>query len=254
MVRAARTLDPDNAQFAMIETEVMKALGMTEALLTRIAEQREHDPLNTDLFVQELALTVQTGGHDRSNSQIDEQHRHLLEGGVDAETAASLTSYFEAVAAYHSGDAQAYAEKLAEAGDDSFAFEAAMSSGRIEDAAAALTANPERNGAAYAELLLYVGAHRTGNSALAGTHLKAATAKLGEGDYDERCVAEALAGTERPQHSRLLKCGILPSEKATILTALGTRFPERRDAYFSLARRLNYNRGFPHLFLNEVLD
>ena len=47
---------------------------------------------------------------------------------------------------------------------------------------------------------------------------------------------------------------MIPREKAILLTTLGTLYPKQKNTCFPLARKLNFNTSFPHLFLKSILN
>jgi len=46
----------------------------------------------------------------------------------------------------------------------------------------------------------------------------------------------------------------VPNEKLVLLTALGVSNPSLRTECFALARKLDFDRRFPHLLIKSILD
>jgi hypothetical protein len=123
------------------------------------------------------------------------------------------------------------------------------------DVAAAETDLAQIEPSGTTHLLMFLAASLHNRPELATKHFDAAAKLLSEGDAEDRTFAAALQaspGTTKP--ADLLRLRKEPDKKAILLAALGVRDPSSRGAYFELARKLNYDRRFPHLLLNQVFD
>ncbi len=101
-------------------------------------------------------------------------------------------------------------------------------------------------------LILYLAATEQGNNTLAEKQLALAIKMKSEGDDEDRAYAEALAGESTLASEDLLRLWHPAGEKALILAVLGLRDPENREAYFELARKLNFDKRFPHLLIKRA--
>ena len=70
----------------------------------------------------------------------------------------------------------------------------------------------------------------------------------------EKHIAACLAGEQKPDVDFITGLAIWPDPKRTLMTVMGVSFPEEREAYFGLARTLNYKVAFPHYVLKRILD
>jgi len=77
---------------------------------------------------------------------------------------------------------------------------------------------------------------------------------MSHGDYVSRAFADALSGKARIPLGDLLHLRAPPSQKLLLVTAQGLRDTAARNECFSLARKLNWDRRFPHLLLKQVLQ
>jgi tetratricopeptide (TPR) repeat protein len=102
-------------------------------------------------------------------------------------------------------------------------------------------------------LLTYIVANTAGKADLAGKHLNAATAILTKGKTEHRMFAEALNLKTNVPTEELLRQRLDGEEKLILLTALGLRKPDAREAAFALAQKLNVDRRFPHLLIKSVV-
>ena len=93
-----------------------------------------------------------------------------------------------------------------------------------------------------------------GNEQAAQSYLNHAIEGLRKEDWPANMVADWLEGDNNLTEDEL--CGIVmdPGQKAIVLAALGVKYPEHRECLFELANKLNFERRFPHHFLNLVFS
>ena len=103
-------------------------------------------------------------------------------------------------------------------------------------------------------LWLYLAAMRQKRKELADRQLQKAIELLKKDDFQARAFAQALEGKPAMPVGQLIRIRETPREKVLLLAALGLHDPSAREACFALARKLNYDRRFPHLLLKDLLD
>jgi len=107
---------------------------------------------------------------------------------------------------------------------------------------------------AHAHLLMYLGATSKSQADVAKKHLSAAIDLLDKGDYEDRAYAAAFKNAGAIPMKDLLRLRQVPNEKLVLLTALGVSNPSLRTECFALARKLDFDRRFPHLLIKSILD
>ena len=215
-------------------------------------------PLAVAAAAEEVALRTALSRGPRGDAA---DHRAQVDRTVQF-IATRLTDYapavlelhkrrFEAMRAYCSGDAAAFVKLVAEEPDPADQFPAHLTAGDVAAAAACIEkSDPE----AEHHLLVYLAAKRTRNDGTAEAHLKAAIDLLAKGDYELRQFGKALAGAPPLPLDQMLRLRSTPREKVVLLAALGVQNPAWRGECFALARKLNYDRRFPHLLLEDLFN
>lgn len=89
-------------------------------------------------------------------------------------------------------------------------------------------------------LLLYTLASQAGQSDLAKQQKDQAVSLLSLLDADSRYLATELADAGVSKPDWVVRLGMTPHQKRVILTALGIRYPEHKQQYFELAKKLNF--------------
>ena len=157
----------------------------------------------------------------------------------------SVRDYFRTLIHYAAGDT----EKALGIGRDldfpATRFTCAVTAGDLDTAVGMLD-----EGAVlyrpYWTLLLSLMARSTGEADRAEALFSESVGLLEAEGREGRLAAEWLAGVLPLDGDRALRLPMWPEHKAILLTALGTKYPENRPEFFSLARRLNFSMSFPH--------
>ena len=106
----------------------------------------------------------------------------------------------------------------------------------------------------YWHVMLYLCAVKNKKDDVAKRQLTKAIEMLSKGDYEDRCYAGALSGKPKIPLSALLRLRGQPMQKAAMLIVVGLNDPAAHDQCFALARKLNFDKRFPHLTLAALLD
>ena len=252
--RKALAASPGRDDFRSVETSALAALGRWEELLRRHRSAGEPDPADGWAADTEVSFLLAMGRTDEARRRIDE---FLDRNRADAPPAflAMWTNWLNARYHHMTGDSVAAGELLAKSPGEHNRFMGLFMQGRLDEAA---TARAEIRGTAgkapvLFHLLTYLAAASEGKGELADAALADAVAGMRGTGRQEREIAECLAGERKPDPERILKLVIEPARKRLLLAAMGTKFPADRRSYFGLARRLNYDVFFPHLFLKKLL-
>lgn len=238
----ALELMPENMTFADTLRQLRMGHGDLDLLLERARSERGPEEV-TLLYARgdraggDAALAKYLGRTKRESSP--EQQEELKQ----AMTVSGL---------YLLGDRDAFVTAAgAEDGGAGYGFEAAVTAGKVAEAASLLAG--EGGDDVEKQLALYLLAERAGDRGVASASFTAALTLLRAEGADERLAADALSRA-RPVSARELCALVLPASlKRLVVTAAGVRDPGDRATYFSLARRLNFERWFPHLLIRDIV-
>ncbi|MEN8126450.1 MAG: tetratricopeptide repeat protein [Planctomycetota bacterium] len=103
-------------------------------------------------------------------------------------------------------------------------------------------------------LLFYISESQLANEDNANLFLDRAAEQLKSGGYEQRYAANCLTMEKQIDEQKICCLAMEAPLKAVTLTALGVKFPEHREHFFDLAKRLNYKKVFPYHYLNSVHD
>jgi hypothetical protein len=154
---------------------------------------------------------------------------------------------------YAQGNLQSFTVTLDSLPDDpDSAFAAAITSGRLDDAAAAL----DRKKAATAEdhLLMSAVAHEAKRADLEEPNLKQAANIYRQAGREERRVAAWLGSAQNADADAVCSVLLLPQQKRLVLLAMGLRDSAHRAQYFKAAAPFNFDRTFPYWTIKKILD
>jgi len=250
--RRALALLPGNDRFVTTETESLTALRRYDELLSRAGDQLEKDPGDLETVLRTVRLLA-LRGQPAEARRTAARFVALTARAGQPDAARRLALRAQALLRYLDGDEEGCASVLRRvAGDPKEKFEAAICLGRLDEASAALAADPAASAADH--LLIYIAARAAGQSDLATANLKLAADAYRRGNRQERQVGQWLADAARPYPNLVADAELVPSQKRLVLMAMGLRDESKRDLYFGQAAALNYDRAFPYWTLKRVLD
>lgn len=222
------------------------ALNRTADLLPELAAARKQDPFDLTLAEDEIRATYAVAGDANAAIRLKSAYLSALKASQPSEESLrDAQTYLDASIAYLIGDMPAYAQLVSRFESPFYRFRAAIASGKLEEAVKT-TQPTDANG----ELLVYLLAHRSGDTATAEQHFKFAHEALRKGDPESRLVAAQL-DTGKPDAGTICNLRMSLESKRILLTALGVRHAADRDTYFAQARKLNFYLDFPHHFLGS---
>ena len=233
------------SSFATLRDQALMYAGRTAEAI-RLAEPAETDPL-VAMVAYRTGIAAAALGHDRPAADAV-CRRFQTRLGPKAQSDPSLAE-LQATADYAFGDPGPLARVALQQPGGSDRFVGHLLDGDPD--AAARDLGSHATAVEYLELYL---AAADRNPSVAGTALTSAVAALNKGDYDDRQYAAALSGTDAVPIDTLLRVREAVEEKRLLLTALGRRRPEVREACFALARKIDVDPLFPHLLVRRVLD
>ncbi len=255
LARKALALVPESTLFKATERQALAGCGRFDELL----ELHQRDPvpfLSAQPTEYELYLLLRSGRDSEASELIRGVVSEAKQAG-NPEQANYIRNYLEAITAYVRGDADTYTARAEQSGDRELLFGALVMAGRMDEAA--IAAADLEHGQAYLYLLLYAlaadgTAHGGGaiNAERAERLLQLGTDALRAGSDDEQLLADWLTGSAAPHVDRALRFVQYPEQKRVAMVALAARFPEDRDKYLAMARRLNVDRRFPYLVISRL--
>lgn len=171
---------------------------------------------------------------------------------MEPTTADQLVQRLESSVDYCSGSISHFLEAMAKSPDADDRLAAHLTSNNVSGAEADL--RQIKKPTSQQHLLLYIAATRQNRTDVARPQLQAAIELLATGHYEERAFASALGGKSETPLGDLLRTRVDAAEKRVLLTALALAHPSARQPCFELARKLNYDKRYPHLLLQCVLS
>lgn len=217
-----------------------------------LIRQQQAGPIMSvlDAYQEEACVLAMQGRQDEAGKAIARLQERLQ--GYNPESVARYVHRVEAQLAYLKGDTAAFVAALRTSDEPSERLIAHLAAGELLEAENAVSqVEPEEE----TQLLLYIAAVARNQPEMAERHLKAAADLLDKGDFEDRAFASALKGEASMSLAELLRAVRRPPrEKAVLLTALGLRNPAARQACFELARKLNFDKRFPHLLIRQVTE
>jgi hypothetical protein len=154
--------------------------------------------------------------------------------------------------AYCLGDAAQFRKCALRSEEPMLQVEAELTSGSLERAES--ICDQYAKGQPFYQMVLYLAAAQRRNNAMADRHLAQVAVLLAKSDRLNRMMVEAIQGNAAVSAEKIV---MIPagrsSYKALNLAVLGMKDPAHRAFYFDLARKLNFDRAFPHLLLYDIL-
>ncbi len=255
LAEQAVQLQPETPSFGKVLEELRLATGHWDELLSEDRTNQSEGMFGADMrALNEIRILAMQGEGAAARKTIDDFQQQAQTPG-ESESARGLADYLKTMLAYFEGNATEFVTQMRalREGDEPDTYDPAFVDGQLEQAAQLAAENDDASTAAIQHLSIYLKAHAAGNEMLAQQELAQGIAKLREGGRDERTFADALAPEGTSQPDILLALATWPSRKRVLLAALGTRYPDDRDTYFTMARTLNFQREVPWLFLREYL-
>lgn len=250
--RRAVAADPDHPSFRGMEARALLAAGSHDELLARNERALKGAPLDSDLVAERMRL-LWSAGRAGEAEEVASRFLRSLAREASGPVVREWTTYFDALRHWRNGALEAYGEALGSLGWPGDAFAASVTRGDLEGAARVA----EERGLASEHLLVHVAALRAGETAVAESSLQRAIEALGARGPEQRLFAEALGQANSRvgvDADAVLATPIDVADKRVALVALGLRDEAERDRYFALARRLNFEPGFPSKVLARAMD
>lgn len=256
---AAKTM-PDKTIGSMRLAATRLAAGEFDALIAQhLKEESAPLPMNILAFMGEATAHANHGRADLASKTVGRLAKALGEAPPDQ--IESMTRRLRATLDYMDGRPDDFIATQSKAEDPESRFAAQLTAGRFAEATKELDSvrdvrTPTRSmtpTVARDRLLLYILAMRDRREADTRAQLAAAVKALQAGSRANRAMAAALSGKPELPLEKLLRFYDEPKDKAVFLVALGLAQPDTRDRAFELAGKLNFDRQYPHLLLNDVL-
>ncbi len=240
---------PGNAHFKGGQRTARIAAGAWEDLLAGIERNPNGTPVDyRDILLETLALSAMGKPLEEIEKQTGRTLAVWRRDGL--ERTDELQRVIKRFASYVQGDLDTYCQNSAGSspGQD---FGVAVTQGDLDGAVKAFA---EIEIPSLSDIFTaYLLAETQGDSARAEEYLNMGVAALRQESRAQREIAACFSGETPCIPGEISVFGEPPEYMAVVLTALGTRFPEHREAFFARARVLNFNPQFPHRFLNELL-
>jgi len=247
----ARDLEPDNPTFVNTYWEDMMRAGRYKEAIRELETLRDHSPMDTAVNYSLVKAYLLNGDEEKAKDTHTLwirriEHEHGSEG-IEI-----LQDHYETSRAYINGDMAGYMAILEKHDQASYGFWDAMGKGDPASARAGLEEAEALDD--FARILLYIAHKKAGEDEEAAAILDELTPEFRDQSWEVAEMLDCLEGRMPPEVPRLLKLAMDPDLKAVLLSALGLAYPEHQNAFFDLARKLNYRAGPPYHYLDAVLN
>jgi tetratricopeptide (TPR) repeat protein len=245
----AIALGPENSIFYQQYRSALEATGRYDELIEEYRKEQSKAPTDLAWIAAEIDIWLAKDQRGKAEERFNEWAQ---EAGL-TNSPGLLEEIKEAIGvriAYLSGDLAEYEQLMSGSSDPGQRIAVDLSLGRTADEKVVEQLQSEDP---YLYGALYLAEQRRGRAQRADEFLAKAVGLLREQGWEETVMADCLAGHKQAVVPELCSLPLEPRSKAILLTAMGVKYPEHKERYFELARRLNYNRGFPHLLLKSVL-
>jgi hypothetical protein len=211
----------------------------------------KHMGQDAELVMREVRLLVRKGDVPAARARIDAFCQELANKlGADEETVAAARNLMDSALHYAGGDDAAYRKVLEKMKGEDARFEAALFDKNVDAARKALA--EVKPPTAVEHLLLYIVAQSSGRKDVAEAMWTRSIELLNKSHRDDRLFAKELSGAGPPSEKALHNWTAPPLERAIVMTALGLRYPQKRDEFFAAARKLNFAHRYPQRLLAQV--
>ena len=245
----ALRLQPDNASTrAYYSRALLAGAQYVAALEVILPTTRQPYPDCIDPY-RNLIYAHSQLGHAEEAREATKQFRTAL----DVLAPEDVTKWIRSVQAdtlYSRGEIDTFLQREDQSDLQDLNFAVAVTRG---DPAAAERTLAEDTVSADQHLILYLAAWLKGESDTADRHLAEAIELLAHGDWDSRAFAEALAGKDDFCSAAVNDAFAPYGDKAVYLAAIATLNNECRESCAAMAKRLNFDRRFPHRLVDQVL-
>jgi hypothetical protein len=176
-----------------------------------------------------------------------------LSGETEPAVVADWRRHLEAVRCYAAGDVEGYLEHSTGEREEPLLFEVHLTRGSLEKAEESVS-RAGLEGEVQPHALLYLAWTAAGRPDFAQRHIESVVDLLRGGGAAGRRVAGFLAGDEDLAPDEVVRMPCNVADKRVLMAVFGVRFPEHRELFFDLARKLNYDPAFPRMFLAKVIE
>jgi len=252
LVQKALELSPNNISFLMTNDSLLLALEKYDELLKINLKEQMKNPYDAELVASEIALRMQKGEKELAQKKVKEYCDKLKQEYAPDDIVKENQDYLNAIIYYNDRNIKEYIGLAKTLPNPINKFDVAFIEGRLEDAEKALGECKPPD--IYNNLTLYLAAELQNKKDLADRQLKLGIVELQKGTKEERMIAECLTGKRVPDATKITRFSIDPTQKRTLMTVMGIKFPQQKDLYFAMAKKLNFSVSFPYYFLNEILS
>lgn len=233
-VEKAIQKSPDHPGFKELAQQIHLALNQYTVLLQQVEASLESEPDNGEWLANKVKYLTLLGEH---------------KAATEAASSSESTAYYYAARYYAVGNTTDYLECLMASGQKNVRLQQFLHAGDVQAAHDFITQNEER--AYTAHLILYCAAKHHGHPGIAESALAKSIAGLTPTTSARREEISMLSSPTAPSVKQLLELRIPPQEKAILCTALGYKFPDRRETFFKLSKKFNHTPEYPQLLLKK---
>ncbi len=249
-VDRALSFSPGNPTYVDHRRECLQGAGAYEELLAMRRASLADDPWNVDLREEEVALLHVLNRAEEADGVAAEILKEIIAAG-DKEFYAEQKAEFEIVVELALRDGPAFVERLGQSEFEADRFYASLLTGELDNADVLLS-NSESAGPGD-HLLLALEARRKGRTRLARKRLALAVEGYADQSRETAELARLLKDGRGVPTDELIRLGVHPFHKRTLLAALAVWRPSDRERIARMARALNYHWDVTGLILDRAL-
>lgn len=251
-IREAREMAPDKPAFLSYYRSALQAAGRWAALADHWQAIQKINPLDLEAVRGMASAAVRANDEAQARRALEAYTTYAEAAGLNEVKREGAAEIRAAMAAAR-GDREGYVEAIAGLTHRPWPFRRALLAGDAEAAAAALAARATEP-SPFDDLLVAIVAHEHDRAELGARHLERAADRLSELGRSSRELAGHLRGHAAPPETWWRGLELLPDHKRIALTALAVSRPGARDGMLAFVRdRLNFDPGFAHLLLRDVI-
>lgn len=237
---------PGHEQFRETRRQLLLALGKTDILLKENQALQQLAPRSFEAILEEIQLRTLTEPGDPLK-ELQARFIQTLAGIPDPQSRRFWQHWMIADRAYRLGNREVYAAHIVKAAP-ALTLHGALVLGKLDLAETVLSRIKQPTHLQHLFLSLFC-AHQK-QQAKADAYWQKALGQMAKGTRPEREAARLLAANP----VAIAGLPLDPSTKRVLLTLVGLRHPEAKAQCWPLAKTLNFERIFPYLLLETILN
>ncbi len=247
----ARQLAPNNVLFQHRHESALLAAGQYDRLLAELNRRGQGSDLNPGVQADRIRVYVARGDRQTAEAAVNDLAGRFHQPD-QAQVRDLVRRALTVVLHCARNDVSGYLKTAAEMPETS-RFEVSLLQGKLHEARSAIDGKEEDRGISQRGLL-FLAAHKAGDTKLAEEQWKQIVEVLLKRDHHSRRLGEMMAGRQPLNVELIRKLPLDPKEKRVLLAAVAFRLPEQANGLRELALALDFHRDTLSLCLRRCLE